>query len=127
MKSWFDLAGKVVALGVQLEAKTGELRAAHKTIEYWKALANDRWAEVCKLRADVNEARAAVAQGNARQLLPSPPGAPALGSRDRANAHRLAAANEQLRTENEELRHANARLAVLVDECNTKHGEGNPS
>lgn len=97
MKAWFDLAGKVVALRVQLEAKTGELRAAHKTIEYWKALANDRWAEVCKLHADLKETRAAVAQGNAQQLLPSPPSMPALGSRDRANALRLAAENAELR------------------------------
>jgi hypothetical protein len=97
VKSWFDLAGRVIALRVQLEAKTGELRAAHKTIEYWKALANDRWAEVCKLNADVNEARQAVAQGNVRNLLPPPPGVPALGSRDRANAHRLAAENAELR------------------------------
>jgi hypothetical protein len=40
---------------------------------------------------------------------------------------RLAFENDGLRTENEELRRQNARLAVLVDECNTKHGEGNPS
>lgn len=97
LRLWFDMAGRVVALGVQLEAKTGELRAAHKTIEYWKKLANDRWAEVCKLNADVNEARAAVAAGNARQLLPAPPSLPALGSRDRANALRLAAENAELR------------------------------
>lgn len=55
---------------------------------------------------------------------------PAL-NRDRANAVRLAFENDGLRTENEELRRQNARLAVLVGECATKHQEqhreGNPS
>jgi hypothetical protein len=124
VKSWFDLAGRVVSLTAQLAARTTELRDAHKQVAYWKQIAGERWDQIARLNADVNEARADATRG--RNLIPAI--APSvLGSRDRANALRREGENEQLRTENEELRRDNARLAVLVDECNTKHGEGNPS
>lgn len=124
--SWFDLAGRVAGLTIQLAARTGELRDAHKTVAYWKQIAGERFEEIRRLNADVNEARVDATRASARTLIP--PVAPsALGSRDRANALRLEGEKEQLRTENEELRRQNARLAVLVDECHTKHTEGNPS
>jgi hypothetical protein len=110
VKAWFDLAGKVVALTTQLAARTGELRDAHKQVAYWKQIAGERWDHIARLNADVNEARADVTRG--RNLIP--PVAPsALGSRDRANAQRLAAENAALRAEVE-------RLEIALK-------EGNPS
>lgn len=107
------MASKVAGLTAQLAGKTGELRAAHKTIDYWKRLAEDRWDQILRLNADVNEAHQAVARGNARDLIPPPTDVPALGSRDRANAQRLAAENASLRAEVE-------RLEIALK-------EGNPS
>lgn len=57
-------------------------------------------------------------------LIPAPP---VVGpSQDRPNAVRLAGRNAELRHENEDLRRANARLAVRVAELETKY-EGNPA
>lgn len=106
LRAWFDLARRVVSLTVQLDARTGELRAALKTVEYWKQIAGSRWDEVCRLNADVNEARAAAVRGHARELLPSAASVP-LGSRDRANLHRLTDENERLR--------------ALVEQCEKEH------
>lgn len=125
-RSWFDLAGQVANLTVQLAARTTELRDAHKTVAYWKQIAGERFDEIRRLNADINEARADATRRTSRDLVP--PVVPSvLGSRDRANAQRMTTELAEARTENEELRRANARLAVLVDECHTKHGEGNPS
>lgn len=100
--SWFDMAGRVAALTAQLAGRTGELRAAHKTIEYWKQIAGSRFDEIRRLTADVNEARAAATSRQGRDLIPPPVSVP-LGSRDRANAHRLAVENADLRAEVERL------------------------
>lgn len=112
IRSWFDMTGKVAGLTAQLAGKTGELRAAHKTIGYWKRLAEDRWSQILKLHADVDEARRAAARGDAHLLIP-PPAPSVLGSRDRTNALRLAAENAELRAEVE-------RLEIALK-------EGNPS
>ena len=135
VRSWFDLARKVLNLSVQLDAKAAELHAAHRAlaraeekVAFHVAQLDERDKERRKLIAEHEDEKRRLHDAHDRSLVPmvTTP-AVALGARDRQNLHRLEGEKEQLRTENEELRRANARLAVLVDECATKHGEGNPS
>lgn len=132
----FDLARRVYNLTVRLDAKTTELQDAHRALAkaqdgvkfYTQQCDRKETERRALVDAHDDEKRRLNDEWN-RQLVPIDPtaGRAALGARDRTNAHRLAEANERLRTENEELRRDNARLAVLVDECHTKHSEGNPS
>lgn len=118
LRSWFDLARKVLNLTVQLDARAAELRDAHKTVAYWKQLAGERWDDVQRLNGAVNAAKTAEvkrAESEPRGMSDPVPAVAAvlLGSRDRANAQRLAAENAQLRAEVE-------RLQIALK-------EGNPS
>lgn len=135
LRSWFDMARRVVNLTVQLDAKSQELHAAHRALakaeeskSFYVAQCDRKEVERRALVDAHGDQLRRLADAHDRALVPAVSTAQtALGSRDRANALGRERENEQLRTENEELRRANARLAVLVDECHTKHGEGNPS
>lgn len=116
--SWFDMAGKVAVLTAQLAARTVELRDAHRTVEYWKQIAGQRFDEIRRLNADVNEARASATSRRGHDLLPAPVAVP-LGSKDRANALRLEVENARLRARAED---AEAEAAQLRQKY-----EGNPS
>lgn len=105
------------------------------SVVFWKELAEKRFVEIQKLNdriarlnVDVNEARAAITEKpkGMGDITPSVVSVP-LGSRDRANAVRLANEADRLRAENEELRRANARLAVRCDELETQASKGIPS
>lgn len=94
MKSWFDLARRVLHLTVQLDARTTELRSAHKQVAYWRQLAGERWDNITRLNAEVDKAN--FEERGMSDPIPSVVSVP-LGSRDRANALRLAAENAELR------------------------------
>lgn len=99
MKAWFDLARRCLNLMIQLDARTVELRDAHRNVAYWKQLANDRWGDVQRLNAEVNEAKVEKPAFGMGDLVPSVVHVPP-GVHDRANAvklaNRLAAAHREI-------------------------------
>ena len=131
IRSWFDMARRVVNLTVQLDAKKQELHDAHRALakaqestKFYIAQCDRKEVERRALVDAHNDQLRRLADANDRALVPMVPAALAdVGSRERANARRLEDANEQLRHENEELVRENVRLAGLVDECTTKHGD----
>lgn len=135
VRSWFDMARRVVNLTVQLDAKSAELHAAHRALakaeeskKFYVAQCDRKETERRALVEAHNDQLRRLADAHDRALVPAVSTAQtALGSRDRANAVKLAGQVEQLRTENEVLLRDNVRLAALVDECHTKHTEGIPS
>jgi hypothetical protein len=110
-RAWFNLARRVVNLTVQLDARASELRDVHKQVAYWRQIAGERWDEVQRLNGKVNAAPEPK-PGAMGDLVPAVAPVP-LGSRDRANALKLAAENADLRAEVE-------RLQIALK-------EGNPS
>lgn len=121
LRSWFDLARRVVNLTVQLDARAGELRDVHKQVAYWKQLAGERWDEVQRLNGEVNAGKLAEPERcGMSNPVPSVVSIP-LGSRDRANAVRLSEENSVLRAEVDRLRVVNGRLAARVGELEAKY------
>lgn len=97
----------------------GELAAALRQVAYWKHLAGERWAEICRLNAVVNEMTSESRTKGMGDLVPSVVKVP-FGARDRENAIRLADENERLR---DALHAAQARAVVLAKQLQ----EGSPS
>jgi hypothetical protein len=131
----FNLVRRLANLTMQLQAKSQELRDAHRALAkaeaskaFYVAECDRRDKERRTLIAAHEDEKRRLHDQHDRALVPTvSTAATALGSRDRQNAVRLAFENDGLRAEAEHLRRENARLAVLVDECQTKHGEGNPA
>lgn len=99
LRKRLDLARRVLNLTIQLDARAGELRDAHKQVAYWQQLAGQRWDDVQRLNAAVNEAKAEQKpQRGMGDIVPSVVHV-SCGSRDAANALALADRNAELHTE----------------------------
>jgi chromosome segregation ATPase len=158
LRKRLNLARRVYSLTMQLRGKSAELHAAHRRIDALSegrcedadlraadariSDLTDQLAEAGRANRSAHDqiaglqkqlAEYAIANvvthrlADQHHLVSALP--PAL-NRDRSNALRLQEANERLRGENEELRRANARLAVAVGGLEAelkKQLEGNPS